>query len=230
MNELNVVMSPEEMAMDTLTAFVRDAEHDSLAVVTALQAHIDLLHDEQVRNHLPVDRFAVVNRAVARLLANTAVLASISELARAPQSKHKLLLEVLMQEIAAETRSAFSYSQVSLSCQIAPSATLTGNAAPLKSMITEMVLAVLQKCTSSETVRIVGLTDRNSVSLSFDIGMAAKKGAYSPWRLGGLRLMPINGEGISLSAVDAMARLHNGQLSVSNLPNRRHGYKLTFDV
>ena len=49
MNELNVVMSPEEMAMDTLTAFVRDAEHDSLAVVTALQAHIDLLHDEQVR-------------------------------------------------------------------------------------------------------------------------------------------------------------------------------------
>ncbi len=103
--------SPER-SIDTLSAFVKDAEHDILSVITALQAHIDLLHEEQVRNHMSVDRFAILNRSIARIVTDATSLSSVSELAHAPRSKERVILDVLMQEIAAETRSAFSKSQV----------------------------------------------------------------------------------------------------------------------
>lgn len=228
MNDLTCIMSPAERALDTLTAFVRDTEHDLLSVVTALQAHIDLLHDELVRNHIPVERFAVLNRAVARLITDTTVLASIADIARIPRSKETLVLDSLMQEIAQETRAAFSKNQVSLSYDIAKGTTLVGDSVPLKAMIMGMVLAVLHKCPLLETVRVVGLTDRNRVTLSFDIGMEANKGVFKPWRLGELRLAPTNGEGVSLAAVDSIARLHRGHLSVSSSVDRQPGYKLTF--
>lgn len=233
MDNLTTLRSSDERAIDTLTAFVRDAEHDILSVVTALQAHIDVLHDEQVRKQMPIDRFAVLNRAITRLITDTTALAAISELARTPRSEQKVVLAVLMQEIAAELRSEFTKSRVLLSCDIATGTTLIGDVGPVKTMITAMVVALLHKCHFLETVRIVGLTDHKRVTLSFDIGNQPRKGTFSrgafePWRLGELRLLPTNGEGISLSAVDALARLHHGQLSVTTLPNERQAYRLTF--
>jgi signal transduction histidine kinase len=223
-------ISSEERAIDTLTAFVQDAEHDILAVVTALQAHIDLLHDECLRNHMPADRFVVLNRSMTRLVADMIDLASISEAANSPRSKHKLVLESIMQEITAETRLAFSKSNVLLSSDIAAGTTLVGDADPVKAMITRVVLSLLEKCTLLETVKIVGLTQNKRVSLSFSIGLESAKGTFKSWQLGELRSMSTNGEGIGLSAVDAMARLHHGHLSVGSQPNERHSYKLTFKV
>src|SRR4029453_8993345 len=126
------MLKPEETAIYTLTAFVRDAEHDLLSVVTALQAHMDLLYFDLVNNHMPVDRIAVMNRSIARLISDTTVLASVSELALASRSTEKLMLDGLMQEIAEETRSAFSSTQVSLSYHIAKGTSLFGNASSLK--------------------------------------------------------------------------------------------------
>jgi signal transduction histidine kinase len=228
MTVLTNFISPEERAIDTLAAFVQDAEHDMLSVATALQAHIDLLHDEHVRNHMPADRFEVLNRNMARLVADMIDLASICEAAHTPRSRHKLMLQALMQEITAETRLAFSKSNVSLSCDIATGTTLTGDSDPVKSMITRVILSLLQKCQLLETVKIVGMTHNKRVSLSFSIGLEAAKDTFQSWRLGELRSMSTNGDGIGLSAVDAMARLHHGQLSVSTQPNERNGYKLTF--
>lgn len=230
MNDLNNAVSPQVRSIDTLAAFVQDAEHDLLSVVTALQANLDLLHDEQVRNQLPVSRFAALNRAIARIVTDTTVLASISELALAPRSKRKLALAALMEEIVAETESAFSQNQVSLSCDIATGTTLLGEAVPVKSMITAMILALLDQCVLMDTISIVGLTDGNQVTISFDIGREVNESKFKPWRLGELRLMPINGDTIGLAAVAAMARLQHGQLSASTRPNLSHGYKLTFQV
>lgn len=221
---------PEAKAIDTLTSFVRDTEHELLSVVTALQANIDLLYNEQLRNHLPVDRFSIVNRTITRLITDTNVLVSISELAKVPRSNQKQMLEGLMQEIAAETQLAFRNSQVSLTCDIAAGTTLIGQARSLKLMITGMLLAVLHECHKLEIVRIVGLTNKRRVSLSFDFGLESGEGVFKPWQLGQLRLMPLNGEGLSLSAVDAMARLHRGQLTVKTLSDQRHGYKLIFKI
>jgi len=223
-------LQTEERTIDTLTAFVRDAEHDVLSVVMALQAHIDLLHDEQKRNHMSVIRFAVLNRAIARIITDITTLAAISELVMTPRSKQKQMLEGLMQEITVETQSAFNISRVALSCNIAAGTILIGNAAALKVMITGMVLAVLHKSHEFETVRIVGLTHKKRVSLSFDIGSEASENVFKPWKLGELRLIPTNGEGVSVAAVDAMARLHDGQLTVRTLSDQRHGYKLIFNV
>jgi hypothetical protein len=223
-------LQPEERTIDTLTAFVRDAEHDILSAVMALQAHIDLLHDEQERNHMPVFRFAVLNRAIARIVTDITVLDAISELLLTPRSNQKQMLEGLMQEIAQETQSAFNTSQVLLSCNIATGTTLVGNSGALKVMIRGIVLAVLHKSHEFETVRIVGLTHKKRVSLSFDTGPESIEGVFKPWQLGELRLTPTNGEGISLAAVDAMARFHHGHLSVSTLSDQRHGYRLIFNV
>ncbi len=230
MINLTEVITSDGRTIETLTAFVLDAEHDILSVVTALQAHIDLLHDEFVRNHIPAERFGVLDQAMARLISDTTDLASVSELARAPRSKQPLMLETLMHEIAAETRSAFSKSQVSLSCEIAKGTTLLGDAVNVKTMVTKMVMSLLQRCRVLETLKIVGLTHNKRVSLSFSIGLEANNSNFRPWRLGELRLLSTNGEGIGLSAVDAMARLHHGQLSVSELPKDREGYRLTFRI
>lgn len=223
-------LEPEEKAIDTLTSFVRDAEHELLSVVTALQAHVDLLYDEQARDHRDVDRFCVVNRTIARLITDTNTLVYISEQAKAPRSNQKQMLEGLMQEIVSDTRSAFSISQVLLSCDIAAGTILIGNAGPLKLMITGMLLTVLNKCHKLDIIRVVGATDNRRVSLSFDAGSQDGGGVFEPWRLGKLRLMPLNGEGIGLSAIDAMARLHHGQLTVRTLSDERHGYRLIFRI
>jgi signal transduction histidine kinase len=221
-------LKTDNKAMGTLAAFVQDTEHELFTVITALQAHVDLLYGEQLSNHLPLERFTIVNRAIARIIRDTAILASITELAKLPQSKQKIMLEGLMQEIITETQLAFSNSEVSLTCKIAKGTTLIGNAAPLKTMITDMLLTVLDKCYKFETITIKGSTNKKRVSLSFVTGLEDSKSIFKPWQLGKLRLTPSNGEGISLSAVDAMARLQRGRLSMSTAPDQRHGYKLTF--
>ncbi|MBY0357055.1 MAG: hypothetical protein K2W82_03565 [Candidatus Obscuribacterales bacterium] len=223
-------LQPKRKPIDTLTAFIKDAEHDVLSVVTALQAHIDLLYGEQLQNHLPVVRFAVLNRAVARIITDITALSNISELVLMPPSNQKQMLKRLMQEITQETQSAFALNHVSLSCDIEEGTILTGNVASLKTMITALVLAILHKAKEFETVRIVGLTNKKRVSLSFNTYKETAQEVFKRWQLGKLRFIPTNGEGISLATVDAMARLHNGHLSVSNFPNEQHGYKLTFKV
>jgi light-regulated signal transduction histidine kinase (bacteriophytochrome) len=223
-------LEPQEKAIDTLTAFIRDAEHELLSVVTALRAHIDLLYEEQVLNEQNVDRFSIVNQTIDRLITDGDVLASVSKLAQTPRTNQKQKLEELMQEIAVETRSAFSSKEVSLSCEIAAGTTLIGNAAPLKLMITGMLLAFLHKCHRLDTVRIVGVTNKRRVFLSFNTGLESGECVFKPWQLGELRLSPMNGDGIQLSAVDAMARLHHGLLAVRTLPNYRQEYRLTFRV
>lgn len=221
---------PEEKAVDTLTAFVRDAEHDLFSVLTALQAHLDLFHDEQDSNHSPVTRFVVLNRAVARISADISAITAISDLVMDPPSQQKQMLEGIMQEIAKETQPAFTTSQVSLSCHIATGTRLSGNPVALKVMIGGMVLALLHECHKFETLKIIGRTRNKRVSLSFDTGTPVVEAAFKPWRLGQLRLIPTNGQGLNLAAVAAMAQLHHGQLSVRTFSDRRHGYRLTFNV
>lgn len=223
-------MKQEEAPIMTLTAFVQDLEHEMLSVITALQANVDLLHDELVLDRMPADRFTIVNRAINRLVEDTTTLSAVSELARAPRSKQRLMLEGLMQEIAAETQMAFNTSQVSLSCNIASGTTVIGDAGSLKVMLTGLVLNVLYKCHKLETLTIVGSHSRNRVRLSFDSGQDMDDVVFKPWRLGDLRLVPMNGDGIGLSMVDAMAKLHDGQLSVSTLSDTRQGYRLIFKV
>ncbi len=220
----------EDSAFDTLTAFVKDTEHELISVVTALQAHIDVLHDEQIRNQLPVERFAALDRAVTRIISDTNTLASVSEQAHKPLSTQKLTLEMLISEIVDETRSAFKKSQVTLSCNIAKGTTLIGNAGSMKSMIKGIVLTVLDKCHQTETLSIVGLTHKKCVSLSFGIGLETGDGEFTPWELGKLRLLPANGEGITMSTVDAMARLNHGNLSVRTSTDQRQGYRLRFNA
>jgi signal transduction histidine kinase len=223
-------LKPEETPVTTLTAFVQDFEHEMLSVMTALQANVDLLRDELVLGRMPIDRFMIVYRAIDRLIEDTATLSAVSELANAPRSKQKLMLEELMQDIAAETQTVFNTSQVSLSCNIASGTTIIGNVVPLKVMLTGLVLSVLYKCHKLDTLKIVGSHSKNRVSLSFDSGQDTDDAIFKPWRLGNLRSVPMNGDGISLSMVDAMAKLHDGQLSVSTFSDERQGYRLIFKV
>ena len=217
-----------ENAVETLTAFVRDTEHEILSVVTTLQAHIDLLHTEQLRYNLPLDRFTYINQSMDRLVADTISLGSVSELTKSPRSKQKQSLEHLVRDITEETRATFERNNVSLSCSIVKGTTLTGNANALKLIIKEVVLAVLQKCRQYETVRITGSSLKKKVSLLCDRGSEANENEFSPWQLGKLHLLPTNGEGIKLSAVDAMARMNRGHLSVRSSLDNRPVYRLSF--
>lgn len=223
-------MKQEDTPIMTLAAFVQDLEHEMLSVITALQANVDLLHDELVLDRMPADRFTIVNRAINRLVEDTTTLSAVAELAQAPRSKQKLMLDGLMQEIAAETQTAFSTSQVSLFCNIASGTTMLGDAGPLKVMLTGLVLNVLYKCHKLDTMKIVGSYSKNLVSLSFDSGQDTDDAIFKPWRLGNLRAVPMNGDGIGLSMVDAMAKLHDGQLSVSTFSDDRQCYRLIFKV
>jgi hypothetical protein len=229
-NRRNVRDARERNGIETLAAFVRDAEHDVLSVVTALQAHVDLLQDEIERNHIPINRFIILNRAIARIATDVTVLSAFSDHVRLAPCKQKQLLEGLMKEIAADTQAAFDISQVSLVCRIAKGTTLIGSPASLKVMITAMVLAVLNHCQESETINVVGVTDKGRVSLSVDTVADPSIEGFKPWKLGELHMNPSNGDGISVAAIEAMARMHHGQLSMSTLPDLRHGFRLMFDA
>lgn len=215
---------------DTLTAFVRDTEHDVLSAVAALQANVDVLQGEHERNQLPVARFLVLNKAIARITRDMIALADVSELVLTRPSTQKQSLSKLMEEITHETESLFTLSNVTLSCTVLRDATLIGAADSLKVMITGVVLVVLAKCPEFETVWISGRVDNDCISLSFNSGLQSDEGVFKPWQLGELRLDPTNGEGINLATVEALARLHFAQLSRSTLSNLRHGYKLTFRI
>lgn len=214
--------------LDTLSLFVRDTEHEFIAVITALQAHIDLLDLESGRNKLPAARIAVLKRITARLVRDTASLAAVSDAAQAPQGRRQIRLQKVMQEITADTILAFRRNKVALSSDIAADTVLMGQSLPVKDMIKSVVLTLLDKCHARETIQVVGLMRKDRLSLSFDTGIGANSDKFKPWKLGSLRLMPTNGEGIGLSAVDAMARLHHGNLNIATMPDKRLSYKLIF--
>jgi hypothetical protein len=220
----------DQQAIDTLAAFVRDAEYDVLSVVTALQAHVDLLHDEHERNNISVSRFIILNRAIARIATDITLLTAFSNHVRLAPSNQKQMIEGLMQEIAADTQAAFDISQVSLVWKIPKGTTLIGSAASLKVMITAVILAVLNTANELETVNVIGLVQNGQVSMSVDTAAGAPARVFERWQLGQLHLVPANGDAISLDAIEAMARIHNGQFSVSTSADQRHGYRLTFDA
>lgn len=219
---------PYKGSIETLTAFVRDAEHEMLSVATALQSHVDLLQREQEGNLVSTKRFAVLNHVIARLVSDATILASVSELTRIPREQTKQNVARLMREIISETKSEFIASHVSLSCEIKSDVSLVGSTGALKMMFKETVLALLLECENLETIRVSGKADKKNLSVSFDTGTKNKSCKFEPWRLGKLRLVPINGETITLAAIDAVARLHQGQLSVKSLPNQRREYRLNF--
>lgn len=220
----------KKYALDTLSGFVRDTEHELLSVITALQAHLDLMYDNQVRNKQDISRFPVINRSLTRLITDTNVLLAVSELAKGKRNKQKHLLTKLLHEIVAETEPEFKTHQVNLACDITAGTTIVGNAAPLKQMITKLLLTILDKCEKQETLTLTSQTKRRRLKLSFSAGLIATGGIFKPWDLGQLRLMPLNGEGIALSAVDAMARLQNGQLAVKTQENQHQTFQLMLQV
>lgn len=218
----------QETAIETLSAFIRDSEHEMISTATALQAHIDLLHDEQVRNRLPVDRFDVLNHAIDRLIKDTGILATVAAEAELPVTRKRWSLKKLIQDVVEETSAALSISKVSLNFDVPENATVVGNDGLLKMMIKELVLVVLPTCHEMDTLNITGRSLHKRISLSFEIGSALNNREFLSWQLGSLRLIPTNGEGIMLSAVDAMAKLNNGYLSVRGSTDNRKGYRLTF--
>ena len=220
----------DQEALDVLQAFIRDAEHELLALVTALKAHIDLLNGEQLSNIIATDRFLSLNRAIARLTIVTDFLASISEQTQGIQTKQKIIMEQLMQKITTDTSVLFGTNQVSLSYNIAGDAQLFGQMGPLKTMITLLALVIFNKCHKHEIINITGLLQKKCLSLLFSTDLDTYGVLFKPWQLGNLRQIPTNGEGIGLAAVSAMARLCGGQLSVGSLPDDRHEYKLVFGV
>ena len=113
-----------------------------------------------------------------------------------------------------------------LSLNIVGGTTVMADPVVLKTMVVQMVLLVLQDCQAGETVRVVAVTDKRRVSLSFAVGLEGRLGPFKRWRLGSLRLIAANGEGIGLAAVEAMARLQHGHLSISAAATDRAGYRL----
>ncbi|MBX9691799.1 MAG: hypothetical protein K2Z81_05400, partial [Cyanobacteria bacterium] len=179
---------------------------------------------------MPVDRFVVVDRSMTRLIDDVTVLAAVSALAQVPLSTVKIELVKLLEEITDETRPEFIDRQVLLTCDIAKDTTLIGNPASMKIMITNIILAVLHMCQRAETISITGLRGKKSVSMSFVSHKDSIGAEFKPWPLGKLRMVPTNGIGITLAAVQAMAQLQRGYLSVRQSANQRQEYQLSFEV
>lgn len=220
---------PGKRSLDILTDFIIDAEHELIAVVTALQAHIDLLEAGLTKTEDAPERFAAINRAVSRLLADTAALASISELTKQGHSKEKSSLCLLVNETMSEMQVPIRDAQVIVSCDIPETAKVTASSSSLKLMLKALLLEILHKCDKQGTLRISALRKSRSVSIAFDTGRGAKESNFHSWRLGELHMRPTNGEGIRLAAIAAMARINHGYLSVCNLTDLPDEYSLTFE-
>ena len=131
-------------------------------------------------------------------------------------------------EVVAETQPDFLANHVGLSCTIAKNSSLPGYAAPLKLMFKAMLLAVLCTCKNLDKVKIVAALKKNLVSINFDTGLKSEAKEFKHWPLGKLHSVPFNTEGIGLAAIDAMARFHQGHLSVCHHKNQHDEYMLSF--
>lgn len=216
-------------AITTLTLYIKDTEHEKLAVITALKAHMDLLHDEHLRNSISTDRFLILNRSIFRLITDIESLSLVAALATKPESIQRLLVKNLIEETTLELQSELDTKGVTISLDIEERMTVKGDLIQTKHIFTQILIAILNECKNSDTIKVEGCSDKKRVSLTFSVGILAGESEFLPWRLGELHLIPMNGEGINLATVDAMARLQDGWLSVSNFMTDRKAYKLVFD-
>jgi hypothetical protein len=145
----------DDLAIATLGAFVKDNEHEMASVVTALQAHIDLIHDEQIRNNIPVDRFAIVDRLITRLISNTNILASVAAQAQRSVATQKLSLDQVLFQIIEDSSEQFKLGRINVHCDIAKGLVLVCNAVALNAMVKGVISSVIDQCHEQETVMIV---------------------------------------------------------------------------
>lgn len=223
-----VCRKSDNQTIETLTSYIKDTEHEELTVITALKAHLDLMHDELKRNSQPLSRFAILNRSVMRLINDIESMASVSQQAIATQLNQKLVLEDLIKEIEVSTKSEFIEKEVSLSWNIKKGTVLIGNAIQMKHMLTEIIYNILHSCKKLDNINITGQEQKKCVSMTFSANPIPTETDYIPWRLGELRLLPTNGDGIGLATVAAMARLQHGQLSITGFKTEKQVFKLIF--
>ncbi len=223
-----VCSKTDNQAIETLTSYIKDTEHDELTVITALKAHLDLMHDELRRNSQPLSRFAILNRSVMRLINDIESMASVSQQAIATQVNQKLLLEDLIKEVEASTQDELSEKEVTLSWNIKKGTFLMGNAIQMKHMLSEIIFNILHGCKRLDNINITGQEQKKCVSMTFSANPIPRETNYVPWRLGELRLIPANGDGIGLATVAAMARLQHGQLSITGFKTEKQVFKLIF--
>lgn len=217
----------KENAVDTLSAFNIDFEHELHAVTTVIQAQIDLVFDERIENSDPISRATILNRNLDRLVKDTKSLSVVSNLAKLPQSKEKVRFQSLLEAVAYDTLPEFSARETSLSFFDAQESSLFGYSESLEHMLIRVVLIVLQLNKALDIVTIVVESSKENVSLIFDSGIKDnEKPEFKRWQLGKLHLMATNGDGIMLSAVDAIARMHSGYLSISTALSKKQTFKL----
>lgn len=223
-----VCSKTDNHTIETLTSYMKDTEHEELTVITTLKAHLDLMHDELRRNSQPLTRFAILNRSVMRLKNDIEAMASVSQQAIATQLNQKLLLEDLIQEVEVSTQAELGEKEVTLSWNIKKGTVLMGNAIQMKHMLTEIIYNILHGCKRLDNINITGYEQNKCVSMTFSANPIPTETNYIPWRLGELRLIPSNGDGIGLATVAAMARLQHGQLSITGFRTENQVFKLIF--
>ncbi|MBP7861739.1 HAMP domain-containing histidine kinase [bacterium] len=223
-----VCRKADNQNIETLTSYIMDTEHEELSVITALKAHLDLMQDELARNSQPLSRFVILNRSIIRLISDIESLTSVSQQAIAEPQKQKLVLEDLLKEIEISTQPEFSEKEVSLSWNIKKGTVLIGNAIQMKHMLTEIIYNILHGCKKLDNINITGQEKKRCVSMTFSANPIPTVTDYIPWRLGELRLIPSNGDGIGLATIAAMAKLQHGQLSITGFKTEKQVFKLVF--
>lgn len=216
--------------IDTLAAFVKDFIHELFAVLTALQANVDLLQEDKTSSDSSEKRFAAANRAISRLVRDTRELSDVLKISTLTSKREKVRLDLLMKEIKEETQSEFSLKDTELCSEIAFGTTLLGNSDSIKKMITSIVLNVLGMAKGFSTIKVVGLSTENSTEVLIFDGLDSGDGEFIPWKLGQLKLTPINGDLITLSAVDAIAKFNLGYLSIRSSEVQPKAYRLSFEI
>lgn len=224
------VIQLELSNIDILSAFIKDFVHELLAVITAMQANVDLLEEPGVKNSAANKRINIIKKSINRLLRDTRVLTDVFRLSGKSKGQKTVNLEKLIKEVTDETNKDFQDRNASLCSDIAKNVTFTGDPVCYKKMIREIVLAILSLSKNIKIVNLVASTSEKAVSIKFFDGESSDLGVFQPWRLGELRLTPTNGDGIMLSAVDAMARLNSGNLNIRNLPDLPRAFQLKFNV
>ncbi|MBX9725441.1 MAG: hypothetical protein K2X81_28850, partial [Candidatus Obscuribacterales bacterium] len=152
----------------------------------------------------------------------------VAELAKARLSKQPIIMDKLIKAAVVEVRLLLLRRKISVSNNISKEQTLTGDTNPLRLLFKALLLTAIANCDEGDKINIECAEKESNLSFTLGTELGSDNCFFEAWRLGELRLIASHDQGIELAAIDAMARMQGGYLSVCTKLDKYSGYRLTF--
>jgi two-component system, OmpR family, manganese sensing sensor histidine kinase len=224
---VNQSLKPTRQSFEQLKQFTADASHELRSPLTAIKTSIDVVlkHPERIhpKDVRKLSAIASATNQMIRLVEDLLLLARSN--AANPTvfvEKKPLILDKELQDLLALLEPAAQARRISLRSTLTPGLTVSGDAAKLNRLFSNLLENALQYTPEGGTVTLTMGRVNRFVLVSVEdtgIGIAAdrlKLVFQRFWRADRARSYRSGGQGLGLSIAQAIAQEHDGEITVTS--------------